>query len=248
MPRLSRFLTGALACSAATIVLASTASATTTTGTLIEPHNNKYVSNGDYGIRSDDFGSLTILNNNGERGFTVTRSTASGPRVTAYPNIFRGWQWGVGTNGAWPLRISDAGTPRADFSVQQTWRGTYDASLDIWFSTYPNKTTQANGAEIMIFLSHPHVFTAGKKIRVDGTDWYMNEWKTKGHGVTWPLIIFTHATQISSVKGLKLNPFFRIAEAHKWLKPSWYWTGIDAGFELWKGGEGLRVTNFTVNS
>jgi hypothetical protein len=50
------------------------------------------------------------------------------------------------------------------------------------------------------------------------------------------------------VKGLKLNPFFRIAEAHKWLKPSWYWTGIDAGFELWKGGEGLRVTNFTVNS
>lgn len=62
------------------------------------------------------------------------------------------------------------------------------------------------------------------------------------------MIIFTHATQISSVKGLKLNPFFRIAEAHKWLKPSWYGTGIDAGFGLWKGGEGLRVTSFTVNS
>ena len=42
--------------------------------------------------------------------------------------------------------------------------------------------------------------------------------------------------------------FARMAEAHGWLKPSWYWTGIDAGFELWKGGEGLRVTNFTVNS
>ncbi|HET9975306.1 MAG TPA: hypothetical protein VFQ68_44240 [Streptosporangiaceae bacterium] len=80
MSRLSRFLTGALACSAATILLAATASATTTTGTLIEPHSNKYVSNGDYGIRSDDFGSLTVLNNNGERGFTVTRSTANGSR------------------------------------------------------------------------------------------------------------------------------------------------------------------------
>jgi hypothetical protein len=78
MPRLSRFLTGTLACSAATIVLASTASATTTTGTLIEPHNNKYVSNGDYGIRSDDFGSLTILNNNAERG-----SRSPGARPTA---------------------------------------------------------------------------------------------------------------------------------------------------------------------
>lgn len=248
MPRLSRFLTGALAFSAATVAMAAAASATTTTGSVIEPHDNKYVSNGDYGIRSDDFGSMTILNNNGERGFTVARSTASGARVTAYPNIFRGWPWGAGTNGPWPVRVSGAGSPRVDFSVRQTWKGTYDASPDIWFSTYPNTTTQANGAEIMIFLSHPHVFTAGQKARVDGTDWYLNEWETKGHGVTWPLIIFTHATQISSVKGLQLEPFFRIAQAHGWLGPSWYRTGIDAGFELWKGGEGLRVTNFTVNS
>jgi hypothetical protein len=51
-----------------------------------------------------------------------------------------------------------------------------------------------------------------------------------------------------SVKGLWLNPFFRIAEARGWLKSSWYWTGIDAGFELWKGGRGLRVTDFQVNS
>lgn len=131
------------------------------------------------GDHSDDFGSLAIRNNHGERGFTVARSTADGSRVTAYPNIFRGWQWGIGTNGPWPVRVSGAGTPRVAFSVRQTWKGTYDASLDIWFSTYPNKTTQAGGAEIMIFLSHPHVFAAGKKIRADGTDWYVNEWKPK---------------------------------------------------------------------
>src|SRR5947209_16581651 len=116
MPRLSRFLTGSLACSAAIIVTASTASTASTTGSLIEPHNTKYVSDGDYGVRNDDFGSLTILNNNGERGFTVTRSTANGSRVSAYPNIFRGWQWGAGTNGPWPVKVSDAGAPRADFS------------------------------------------------------------------------------------------------------------------------------------
>jgi Glycosyl hydrolase family 12 len=248
MPKLVRFLTGALACSTAAVVLASTASATITTGNLIEPHSTKYVSDGDYGVRSDNFGSLTWLDNKGERGFRITRSTADSSRVTAYPNIFRGWQWGVGTSGNWPVRVSDDNMPRADFAVHQTWKGTYDASLDLWFSTYPNTTTQANGAEIMIWLSHPHVLAGGKKIRVDGTDWYMNEWKTKGHGLTWPLIIFTHATPISSVKHLWLNPFFRIAEAHGWLKPSWYWTGIDAGFELWKGGQGLQVTDFSVDS
>jgi hypothetical protein len=34
----------------------------------------------------------------------------------------------------------------------------------------------------MIWLSHPHVLAGGRKIRVDGTDWHLNEWKTKGHG------------------------------------------------------------------
>jgi hypothetical protein len=168
--------------------------------------------------------------------------------VTAYPNIFRGWQWGIGTKGGWPIKVSADNAPKADFTVHQTWKGTYDASLDIWFSTYPNKTTQANGAEIMIWLSHPNVAAGGTKVRVDGTDWYLNEWKTRGHGVTWPLIIFTHATQISSVKHLWLNPFFRMAESRGWIKPSWYWTGIDAGFELWKGGQGLRVSYFNVDS
>jgi len=118
----------------------------------------------------------------------------------------------------------------------------------MWFSTYPDKTTQANGAEIMIWLSHPNALAGGSEMGVDGTDWYLNEWITSGHGVSWPVIIFTHTTQISSVKGLWLNPFFRIAESHGWLKSSWYWTEIAAGFELWRGGRGLSVSYFSVDS
>jgi Glycosyl hydrolase family 12 len=248
MPALTRFLTSVLAVFTVTIVLSVTANATPAAGNSIGPHQKKYVSNGNYAIHSDNFGSSTWLDNHGERGFKITRSTARSSRVTAYPNIFRGWQWGIGTKGRWPVKVSADHMPRVDLTVHQTWKGTYDASLDIWFSTYPNKTTQANGAEIMIWLSHPNVAVGGRKVRVDGTDWYLSEWRTKHHGVSWPLIIFAHATPISRVKGLWLNPFFRVAEAHGWLKPSWYWTGIDAGFELWKGGRGLRVTYFNVNS
>jgi len=62
----------------------------------------------------------------------------------------------------------------------------------MWFSTYPDKTTQANGAEIMIWLSHPNALAGGSEMGVDGTDWYLNEWITSGHGVSWPVIIFTH--------------------------------------------------------
>jgi hypothetical protein len=84
---------------AVTIILMSTANATVAGGNWIEPSQKKYVSDGDYCVHSDDFGSSTWLYNNGEQGFRVVRSTANGSRVTAYPDIFRGWQWGIGTNG-----------------------------------------------------------------------------------------------------------------------------------------------------
>jgi len=100
MPKLIRFPASILACSLATVVLTSTASATAAEGDPITPTQKKYVSNGEYGIRSDDFGSSTWLENNGEQGFRIIKSTAHGPKVTAYPNIFRGWQWGIGTKGS----------------------------------------------------------------------------------------------------------------------------------------------------
>lgn len=248
MTRLARLLVRTLAAFAVTITLTSTADASVVHGNTIGPRQEKFVSNGDYCVRSDDFGSSTWLYNDGGNDFKVTRSTANGPRVTAYPNIFRGWQWGIGTKGAWPIKVSADGTPRADLTVTNTWKGTYNSSLDMWFSTYPNRTTQANGAEVMIWLSHPGAVAAGRRVRIDGTDWYLNSWMTRGHGKSWRLIIFVHTTQISSVKGLLLNPFLRAAESRRWIKPSWYWTGIDAGFEIWRGGQGLGVRYFNVNS
>jgi hypothetical protein len=111
--RLARLLVRTLAAFAVTITLTSTADASVVHGNTIGPRQEKFVSNGDYCVRSDDFGSSTWLYNDGGNDFKVTRSTANGPRVTAYPNIFRGWQWGIGTKGAWPIKVSADGTPRA---------------------------------------------------------------------------------------------------------------------------------------
>jgi Glycosyl hydrolase family 12 len=247
MTRLTRLLT-ATASFAVAIALTSSVSAAAAGGKSIGPHQKACVSNRGYCVRSDDFGSSTWLYNSGGQGFRITKSTASRSWVTADPNIFRGWQWGIGTKGGWPLKVSAEGAPRADLTVSPARKGIYNAQLAMWFSTYPNEKTQANGAELMIWLSHPNVAAGGPAVRVDGTDWSVTEWMTGGHGVSWHLIIFAHTTPISSVKGLWLNPFVRIAESHGWVKPSWYWTGVNAGFELWQGGQGLGVSYFNVNS
>lgn len=103
--------------------------------------------------------------------------------------------------------------------MSQTREGTYDASIDTWFSTYPDKTTQANGAEIMIWLSHPNALAGGSEVSVDGTDWYLNEWITSGHGLSWPVIIFTHTTQISSVKACGSTRSFALPSPMGGLSP-----------------------------
>ena len=54
--------------------------------------------------------------------------------MTAYPDIFRGWQRGAGMSGNWPVRVSGGTVPGADFAVHQTWKGTCEmhvaAALD----------------------------------------------------------------------------------------------------------------------
>lgn len=247
MTGLPRRLTAAVSFAVA-IILAGSLSAIAATGKSIAPRKTACISNRGYCVRSDDFGSSTWLYNSGEQGFRITKSAASGAKVTADPNIFRGWQWGIGTKGAWPIRVAADGAPRADLTVRSVRKGTYNSQLAMWFSTYPNKKAQANGAELMIWLNYPHVAIGGRAVRVDGTDWYVNSWMTAWHGVSWRLIIFAHTTPITKVKGLWLNPFVRMAQSHGWIKPSWYWTSINAGFELWKGGQGLCVSYFNVNS
>src|SRR5882757_4034914 len=91
MPKLIRLPASILACSLATVVLTSTASATAAEGDPITPTQKKYVSNGEYGIRSDDFGSSTWLENNGEQGFRIIKSTAHGPKPGSTDDI-EGWQ------------------------------------------------------------------------------------------------------------------------------------------------------------
>ena len=64
-----------------------------------------------------------------------------------------------------------------------------------------------------------------------------------GHG-TWP----HGANWLYEAAAETYVPFLRAAESRRWIKPSWYWTGIDAGFEIWRGGQGLGVRYFNVNS
>lgn len=238
------------------LVLASASGALAihvTQNSVIAPLQVKWVDNDAYGIRSDDFGAETWLSNNGEQGFTVIKSTVdSNGEPQAFPDIWHGWEWGIGTSGTWPIRISDiTDDMTSTLDTHQTWEGQYDTAYDIWFSTYANETrAHANGAELMIWLSHPNVGAGGPIVKIDGTYWYEMEWITYGPSckMYWPLIIFARVNQVSSVTNLAIKPFLTAAVDNGWLKERWYMTSMNAGFELWHGGQGLAVNYFEVSN
>lgn len=48
------------------------------------------------------------------------------------------------------------------------------------------------------------------------------------------------------VKNLDLLPLFEDAGQRGYLDPSWYLIAVEAGFEIWQGGAGLSVRDFSV--
>jgi hypothetical protein len=221
-------------------------------GTLWKDVDVPGVSGQQVKILNDDFGSQTCLNNSGNVGFDVTKSTAFGD-WTEYPNIATGWEQSElpRHHEIWkyPVKVSQDGSPWADVTTGTVHPDySYNASYDIWFDKTGQVPvpTQANGTELMIWLQHENVLSppAGSPVyTIDGIRWSVMKWVTTHNGVSWNYIAFVALSQHTSAS-LGLNPFFQQAEQLRWLSSSWYLTSVDFGFEITRGGVGLRVNNF----
>jgi hypothetical protein len=216
-------------------------------GPYVGPSQETWVDGGQYMVKSDDFGGSTWLKASAE-GFNVDyASRANG--WNAFPFIGRGCSHTTCTNNWTFPQVKDDGNPTIDDYTTNTWRGDYNDSLDIWFSTYKDADYQNNGAEVMIWMAHPGINdTSGlPTVWIDNAEWYVMKWRASASGTSWNYIAYLKVHQQSSLVGMPLNPFFQNAESRGSLNKNWYWTNIDAGFELAgdDSGTGLAVKYFS---
>jgi hypothetical protein len=197
-----------------------------------------------YNIYNDNFGAGTCLTNTGSASFSVVRSTANG-FYGAFPNISSGWEWGVEPlhSYTYPVREKDDGHPISSVSVHLINSGVYNATYDMWFSTYKQTDGQNNAAEVMIWLSCRDNCLAGTRVRIEGVWFLKRQWIAFHNGVHWHYTAFVALSHRSYFNGLWLNPFYQAAG----VNPNWYLTSIDFGFELVTGGTGLRVNSFSLS-
>jgi hypothetical protein len=196
---------------------------------------------------------LCLANVNRWANFAVISAPAhrAGPEPAAFPNIFYGCSWGVcSPDSRLPRRLSRLRNPVTSWYTAGRPAGRWDVAYDIWFARRRHTSGQDRGAEIMLWLRTGGLGrpAAAHSLLIDHRRWHLEYWITTSpaSGDRWPLIIFQLIHPRRHVRHLALMPFFRRAEDLGLLHRSWWLTAVEAGFEVWRGGAGLRTTSFWI--
>lgn len=167
----------------------------------------------------------------------------------SYPSVYRGCHWGNCTaQNPLPIQVSKLGSARSTWSTTQVAAGAYNVAYDIWTNSSASTSGTPNGSEIMIWLnSRGGVQPAGSKIAtvsIAGATW--NVWTTRMGG--WNYIAYQRTAGVTSITDLDLRAFILDSVQRGSTNASWYLIGVEAGFEIWKGGQGLGSTAFSFSA
>jgi chitodextrinase len=209
---------------------------------------------GAYEIQANEWNSSAQQCLTYTSGTAWTVSTAnfglgtSGAPAT-YPSIFKGCHWGLCTAGSGlPIQMSNLGSAVSSWSTTQPSSGAYDVAYDIWFNSTPTTSGQPDGTEVMIWInSRGGVQPFGSQTgttNVDGMNW--NVWT--GQQTSWKIISYVLNPGSTSVSNLDLKALFQDAVSRGSINPSNYLIDVEAGFEIWQGGQGLGTNSFSVTA
>jgi hypothetical protein len=220
-----------------------------------------YVDGRRYWVQDDRFGTadrqcLTLVPH-GRAAFTVSVSRADNPGNTAeaFPYIQYGCYWGWCTPGSvLPLRVSALRSATSTWSTREHARGIWNAGYDLWLNSTRLARRHANRAEVMIWLNATtrHYRIRGpagtRPVTVAGRRFYLTHWRT-GTGTIrggWEYVQYRLAGAPRQVRNLNLLAVLLDAARRHLISRSWYLQGVLAGTEIWRGGQGLATTRFSV--
>jgi hypothetical protein len=215
--------------------------------------NTSQASKEDSSPTGKDSGSQPECANVSDAGFTITSAKFDLPTKGApasYTSIYRGCHWGRCTSAS-PFPIQESNIASATTSVNLSQPSGYanNAAYDIWFNQISAASGQPNGTEVMIWLNHQGAIQPfGSRMTATATIDGVNYEVWTGNQSSWKVISYVASTPVAGVSSLNLVPFFADAVSRGNLDPSWWLIDVEFGFEIWTGGQGLAMSNFSVSA
>ena len=181
--------------------------------------------------------------------FKVTLSTHNSSSVVSYPFIRKGNHWGNRTDDPWnpfPIKVGELDTAPFTWSVDTTGvGGVWNAAFEAWFSL-PGTDFPDGGAELMIWINYGGgAGPGGSKVAtvdIGGYTWdvYYALWG-------WNYIAYKLVPPANQVS-LDLKDFVHDALTRGYLLTTWDLDNMEAGFEIWRDGQGLTCNYFTADA
>jgi hypothetical protein len=224
------------------------------------------VQNNAWNAASDDGEQVLQFTGN---SFQLTQQSAGGVGDVplGFPSIFVGRNGFRGTNDSLttslddnlPRQISQINSIQTRFSHNAS--GDANATYDVWFSAQPpqGEYGTATGAFLMVWTYKPGNRNAiggfgggqAQQATVDGRQWNLfvggrAEAGDPGAGNAQVISYVVPGDAIPDYS-FDLNLFIDDAVQRNLLDPNLFLTDVFAGFEIWSGGSGLRINEFTVD-
>ncbi len=186
---------------------------------------------------------------------TVQKGTGASNNPEGFPSVFTGANSGNNTGSSSMLPRAVSAITKGTAMTSMTWAdngatGSYNATYDVWFSTGSGGDPTASspsGGFLMVWYHMPSsnqpIGTMIASATIGGKNW--NVWYGTNSGNGKPCVSYVAQTSINSFT-FSLGDFIQDAVGRNYVQSSWYLTNVFAGFEIWNGGVGLAVTDFSV--
>lgn len=219
-----------------------------------EPAGTISVANGAYMVQNGEWNSSakSCVSSDLSPSFTVTASAIDNPINGApggYPSVFQGCHWGLCTAvNPFPIQVAVLKSEIANWSVTSA-AGVWDQTFDLWFAKTRSVPGQPDGAELMVILrSAPGQGYPGKRVanvKIQGKRyeiWFASPPQTRVN-----YIAYVSTKPQTNVSAFDLRQFIRDATLRGYIDAWWYQLSVEAGFEIWQGGAGLKTNSFSVS-
>ena len=218
---------------------------------IIETTDRTSVMGGEYNVMNNVWGATTAQRLEVDLAGTYFRVILSehnntGGTPASYPAIFKGthWDWTTTQNNPMPKMISEVGSAPFTWVIDTTAvAGTWNAAFESWFNE--TGTGSNYSAELMIWINYAGGAGPGGS-RVATVDIGGHTWDVYYALWDWNYIAYKITTVTDSVS-LDLRDFIYDALTRGYLFTHWYLVNMEAGFEIWRDGQGLATFSYAAD-
>lgn len=171
--------------------------------------------------------------------------------VVAYPNLIYGKNpWLPSTSADLPRRVGDIACLEAELEVAQQGSGKVNLAFDLWLTTSASARPDEITREVMIWLAHEGVQTAGSRVAMLTLDGYdIGLWKQENFKVTddyeWTFLAFVYQADFAhGVIDLKALLSYLVDHGH--ISAGEHLASIQLGNEIVSGYGQTLIRSYQV--